>query len=147
MEWNILCELSKKKTVVDKFLIHNFMNIIQSYDIPLSSICLTSPVAFPFAILVWVAVCYFNDQWCRRCFLHSNNRDWYLHLLLNCKLRIQTQLNNLVNTMHKKALKFTYDDKGNNLNDITPRSMKTCYQILKSCFALSLFFLRFLNMQ
>ena len=32
-EWKNLCELSKKKTVVDKFLIHNFMNLIQSYDI------------------------------------------------------------------------------------------------------------------
>ena len=31
MEWKILRELSKKKTVVDKFLIHNFMNLIQSY--------------------------------------------------------------------------------------------------------------------
>ena len=33
IEWKILFELSKKKTVVDKFLIHNFMNLIQSYDI------------------------------------------------------------------------------------------------------------------
>ena len=55
-----VCELSKKKTVVDKFLFHNFMNLIQSYDIsqdvwkkifPLSSISVTSLVAFPFGIL------------------------------------------------------------------------------------------------
>ena len=60
IEWKNLRELSKKKTVVDKFVIHNFMNLIQSYDISqdtwekifrLSSICLTSLVAFPFAIL------------------------------------------------------------------------------------------------
>ena len=60
IEWKNLCELSKKKTVVDKFLIQDFMNLIQRYDIsqdiwekifPLSSICLTSHVAFPFAIL------------------------------------------------------------------------------------------------
>ena len=57
------------------------------------------------------------------------------------------QLNNLVNNIHKRALKFTYDDKGNKLNEIAPPNMKTYYQILKSCFALSLFFLRFLNMQ
>ena len=52
--------VEKKKTVVDKFLIHNFVNLIQSYDISqdiwekiflFSSISLTSQVAFPFAIL------------------------------------------------------------------------------------------------
>ena len=60
IEWKNLYELSKKKTVVDKFLIHSFMSLIQSYDIsqniwekifPLSSICLPSQVASNFAIL------------------------------------------------------------------------------------------------
>ena len=50
------------------------------------------------------------------------------------------QLNNLVNSIHKRALKFTYDDKGNKLNDIAPPNMKAYYQSLKSCFALSLGF-------
>ena len=50
------------------------------------------------------------------------------------------QLNNLVNSIHTRALKFTYDDKGNKLNDIGPLNKKTYYQIFKSCFALSLFF-------
>ena len=56
-------------------------------------------------------------------------------------------LNNLVNSIHKRALKFTYDDKGNKLNNIAPPNMKAYYQSLKSCFALPSFFLRFLNMQ
>ena len=47
---------------------------------------------------------------------------------------------NLVNSIHKRSLKFTYDDKGNKLNDISPPNMKACYQSLKSCFALSLGF-------
>ena len=50
----------KKENVVDKLLIHNFMKLIQSDDISqdiweksflLSIICVTSSVAFPFAIL------------------------------------------------------------------------------------------------
>ena len=51
---------------MDKFLIHNFMNLIQSYDIPLSSICLTSPVAFPFRFLCELLLVIFNDRWCRQ---------------------------------------------------------------------------------
>ena len=57
------------------------------------------------------------------------------------------QLSNLVNNIHKGALKFTYDDKGNKLNYIVPPNMKAYYQSLKSCFVLSMFFLQFLNMQ
>ena len=53
------------------------------------------------------------------------------------------QLNNLVNSIHKRALKFTYDDKGNKLNDIAPPNMKVCYQSLESCFVLSMFFVIF----
>ena len=50
------------------------------------------------------------------------------------------ELSNLVNNIRKKALQFTYDDKGNKLNDIAPPNMKTYYQSLKSCFVLSMFF-------
>ena len=57
------------------------------------------------------------------------------------------QLHNLVNSIHKRALKFTYDDKGNKLNDIAPPNTKAYYQSLKSCFVLSMFFWRYLNMQ
>ena len=35
---------------------------------------------------------------------------------------------------------FTYDDKGNKLNDIAQPNMKAYYQSLKSCFVLSMFF-------
>ena len=73
IEWKNLCELSKKKTVVDKFLIHDFMNLIQRYEIsqdiwekifPLSSIPFTSKVAFiiSFCNSVWVAVYHFNER-------------------------------------------------------------------------------------
>ena len=47
-------------------------------------------------------------------------------------------LNNLVNSIHKRALKFTYDDKDSKLNDIAPPNMKAYQQRLKSCFALSI---------
>ena len=50
------------------------------------------------------------------------------------------QLSKLVNNIHKRALKFTYDDKGNKLNDIATPNMKAYYQSLKSCFVLSMFF-------
>ena len=50
------------------------------------------------------------------------------------------ELSNLVNNIRKKALKFTYDDKGNKLNDIAPPNMNTYYQSLKSCFVLSMVF-------
>ena len=50
------------------------------------------------------------------------------------------QLSELVNNIHKRALKFTYDDKGNKLNDIATSNMKVYYQSLKSCFILSMFF-------
>ena len=50
------------------------------------------------------------------------------------------QLSNLVNNIHKRALKFTYDDKGNKLNEIAQRNMKAYYQSLKPCFVLSMFF-------
>ena len=50
------------------------------------------------------------------------------------------KLCNSVNNMHKRALKFTYDDRGNKLNDITEPNMKAYYQRLKPCFALSMFF-------
>ena len=50
------------------------------------------------------------------------------------------QLRNLVNNRHKRVLKFTYDDKGNKLNDVAQPNMKTYYQSLKSCFILSMFF-------
>ena len=50
------------------------------------------------------------------------------------------QLNNLVNSIHKRALKFTYGDKDNKLNDTAPPNMKAYCQSLKSCFALSLLF-------
>ena len=56
------------------------------------------------------------------------------------------QLSYSVNNTHKRALKFTYDDKGNKLKDFSPPNMKAYYQSLKSCFVLSMFFLRFLNM-
>ena len=42
--------------------------------------------------------------------------------------------------MHKRALKFTYDDRGNKLNHIAKPNMKAYYQRLKPCFALSMFF-------
>ena len=50
------------------------------------------------------------------------------------------QLSNLVNNIHKRALKFTYDDKGNKLNDIAQPNIKAYYQSLKPCFVLSMFF-------
>ena len=50
------------------------------------------------------------------------------------------QLCNLVNNIHKRALKFTYDDKGNKLNNIAQPNMKAYYQSLKPCFVLSMFF-------
>ena len=59
----------QKKTVVDKFLIHDFMNLIQRYEISqeiwekISS--LTSQVAFSFVILC--ACCYsFQRTMCRQ---------------------------------------------------------------------------------
>ena len=91
--WLIEWKNSKKKPAVNKFLIRNFINLIQSYDISqdiwenifaLSSI---SPFAFSFVILVWVAVCDFNNRWSRQ---HANNRDWYFHLVQNCKFQEQT---------------------------------------------------------
>ena len=45
-----------------------------------------------------------------------------------------------MNSIHKRTLKFTCDDKGNKLNDLAPPNMKAYYQRLKFCFALSLFF-------
>ena len=165
IEWKNLCELSKKKTVADKFLIHNFMNLIQSYDIspdiwkkipPLSTICLTSQVPFLFAILCGLLFVISTNDVQTTCFLHPSNRDWYFHLVPNCKFREQTsakryhpsetdnlcaktvpfliltisspylqwvskvcmqrgvllmppfrQLSNIVNNIHKRALKFT----------------------------------------
>ena len=53
------------------------------------------------------------------------------------------QLSNLVNNIHKRALKFTYDNKGNKLNDIAQPNMKAYYQSLTSCFVLSMFFAMF----
>ena len=50
------------------------------------------------------------------------------------------QLSNLMNNIHKRAQKFTYDDTGNKLNDIAQPNRKAYYQSLKSCFVLSLFF-------
>ena len=50
------------------------------------------------------------------------------------------QLSNLINNIHKRALKFTYDNRGNKLNDIAQPNMKAYYQRLKSCFVLSMFF-------
>ena len=44
-----------------------------------------------------------------------------------------------MNNIHKRALKFTYDDKGDKLNDIARPNMKAYYQSLKSCFVLSMF--------
>ena len=44
-----------------------------------------------------------------------------------------------MNSVHKRALKFTYDVKGKKLNDFAPPNMKAYYRSLKSCFALSLF--------
>ena len=48
------------------------------------------------------------------------------------------QLNNLVSNIHKRALKFINNHKGNKLNDIAPP--KTYYQSLKSCFGSSMVF-------
>ena len=45
-----------------------------------------------------------------------------------------------MNSIHKRALKFTYDGKGNKLSDTAPPNMKAYCQSLKSCFALSMFF-------
>ena len=42
--------------------------------------------------------------------------------------------------LHQRALKFTYDDKGNKLNDVAQPNMKAYYQSLKPCFVLSMFF-------
>ena len=53
------------------------------------------------------------------------------------------QLSNLVNNIHKRALEFTYDDKGSKLNDIAQPNMKAYYRSLKSCFVLSMFFCDF----
>ena len=50
------------------------------------------------------------------------------------------QLSNLVNNIHKRALTFTYDDKGNKLNDIAQPNMQAYYQSLKYCFVLSMSF-------
>ena len=50
------------------------------------------------------------------------------------------QLSNLMNNIHKRALKFTYDDRGNKLNDIAQPNMNVYYQRLKSYFVLSMFF-------
>ena len=79
----------------------NFMNLIQSYDIsediwekifPLSSICLTSQVAFSFAILCGLLFVISTTDVQTTCFLHSNNRDWYFYLVPNCKSREQTSV-------------------------------------------------------
>ena len=48
-----------------------------------------------------------------------------------------------MNNIHKRALKFTYDDKGNKLNDIAQPNMKAYYQSLKSCFVLFMFYASF----
>ena len=48
------------------------------------------------------------------------------------------QLKNLVSNIHKRALEFINDHKGNKLNDIAPP--KTYYQSLKSCFGSSMAF-------
>lgn len=55
--------------------------------------------------------------------------------------------NNLMNNIHKRAPKFTYDNKGNKLSDIAPPKMKAYCQRISLIFALLFLFLRFLNMQ
>ena len=50
------------------------------------------------------------------------------------------QLSNLVNNIHERALKLTYDDEDSKLNDIALPNMKAYYHSLKSCFVLSMFF-------
>ena len=57
---------------------------------PLSSICLTSDVAFPFAILCGSLFVISTTDVQTTCFLYLNNRDWYFHLVPNCKFREQT---------------------------------------------------------
>ena len=87
----------KRKLFVDKFLIHSFMSLIQSYDIsqkiwekifPLSSICLPSQVASNFAILCGLLFVISTTD-VQTCFLHPNNRDLCFHLVPNCKFREQ----------------------------------------------------------
>ena len=82
--------------------------------------------------------------------ISSPGLQWVSKVCMQRRVLVITafrQVNNLVNSIHKRALKFTYDDKGNKLNDIAPPNMKAYYHSLKSCFALPSFFLRFLKIQ
>ena len=62
-----------------------------------------------------------------------------VHVVGVLVINLFRQLNNLVNSIHKRALKFTYDDKGNKLNDIAPPNMKAYYQSLKHYLCIIMF--------
>ena len=79
--------------------------------------------------------------------ISSPSLQWVSKVCMQREVLVINPFRQLVNSIHKRALKFTCDDKGNKLNDIAPPNMKAYYKSFKSCFALSLFFLRFLNMQ